>query len=233
MAWRKPDKSYGKWYGAKPDADYNKYTYIKKEVGGIDKNGSDNTGEGGGGGRLFTSTASSTPSTSSRQTQPYIDMQAIYLNNYNQNMAALTEAYNRRAGLLETNLNNTYDQINKGLEQNKALLGQNTTQSLQDAYVNMMISQRDTPQMLSAMGFSGGMSESTMAGIRNNYGNSRNQIALANANSLADIMNQAESDRMAALQRYSSAMEEDNMRRMNEEMSFREQYSAHLLSLYS
>lgn len=64
-----------------------------------------------------------------------------------------------------------------------------TDRALQEAYINKMISLRDLPQQMSAQGLSGGASETSTAGLYNNYGNARNQLELGRQNELSNLLN--------------------------------------------
>ncbi len=64
-----------------------------------------------------------------------------------------------------------------------------TDRALQEAYINKMISLRDLPQQMSAQGLSGGASETSTAGLYNNYGNARNQLELGRQSELGNLLN--------------------------------------------
>lgn len=64
-----------------------------------------------------------------------------------------------------------------------------TDRALQEAYINKMLSLRDLPQQLSAQGLSGGASETSTAGLYNNYGNARNQLELGRQQEMGQLLN--------------------------------------------
>ena len=61
--------------------------------------------------------------------------------------------------------------------------------ALRQAYINRMQQQRNLNQLLSAQGLNGGASETTTAGMLNNYANSRNALESERTAQLASLMN--------------------------------------------
>lgn len=66
-------------------------------------------------------------------------------------------------------------------------LNRTAEEANQQAYINYMMSKRDLPQQLSAMGLSGGAAESSYAGLYNSYGNSRAQTEKSRLEGVADL----------------------------------------------
>lgn len=64
-----------------------------------------------------------------------------------------------------------------------------TDTALRQAYINRMQQQRNLKQLLSAQGLNGGASETTTAGMLNNYANSRNTLESERTAQLANLMN--------------------------------------------
>lgn len=64
-----------------------------------------------------------------------------------------------------------------------------TDTALRQAYINRMQQQRNLNQLLSAQGLNGGASETTTAGMLNNYANSRNALETERAAQIAKLMN--------------------------------------------
>lgn len=64
-----------------------------------------------------------------------------------------------------------------------------TDSALRQAYINRMQQQRNLNQLLSAQGLNGGASETTTAGMLNNYANSRNALETERTAQLAKLMN--------------------------------------------
>ena len=131
--------------------------------------------------------------------QNYLDqMNAAAQAAYDRGMSSLDDAYNRQIELLggsydkqkstlaenleraRTNLLNSYNNSRSNMERD-------AESSLRQAYVNNMLQRRNIAQQLSAMGLTGGMTETTLAGMANNYGNQRNDINRGLAKNLANI----------------------------------------------
>ena len=150
-------------------------------------------GGNGGGGKTSTGT-----STAQATTGEGYDM-AAYLAELNaQRQAAAQAAYDKSMGLL----NDAYDSaagnyaeiFNRGREtlkgaydNSRGKIDQQATDAMQQAYTNYMLSKKNLAQQLAAMGISGGASESTAAGLQNNYMNSRNNIQKTWDTNLSDL----------------------------------------------
>ena len=59
--------------------------------------------------------------------------------------------------------------------------------ALREAYINKMQSQRIMGQQMAAQGLNGGYSETTAAGLQNNYGNARNELETERGKQLNDL----------------------------------------------
>ena len=70
----------------------------------------------------------------------------------------------------------------------RAQLDGSTDSALQEAYINKMLTLKSLPQQLGVQGLSGGESESTTAGLYNNYGNARTQLEAERQNQLAALL---------------------------------------------
>ena len=68
-------------------------------------------------------------------------------------------------------------------------LDDHTDSALQEAYINKMLTLKSLPQQLTVQGLSGGESETTTAGVYNNYGNARSQLESERTRQLADLLN--------------------------------------------
>lgn len=91
---------------------------------------------------------------------------------------AREEAYQRSAAQQKTNYEYGQGELNRA-----------TDNALQQAYINRMLQQRNLAQQLSAQGLNGGASETTTAGMLNNYNNSRNALETERQNQLASLAN--------------------------------------------
>lgn len=163
---------------------------------------------------------------------PTAAQRAYYEDSYGQSMAALAAAYEQRARAYRQNLDDSYADLQRSYDMNEQKVQNSTLAGMQGAYVNMMQNRRDLPQLLSAQGISGGMSESTLAGIRNQYGNTRNQLNTERTQAITELMGQLEQGKSAARQQYNSLMAQDAAARAQQEMSLRIQLANQLASLY-
>lgn len=95
---------------------------------------------------------------------------------------AILDSIMKKYGLYEDEINSNYDKANR------------------DAYVNMMMAKKALPQQMAANGLTGGLTESSLLGLRSDYGNTyaeneRNRISAINdirtsaQESAADIAN--------------------------------------------
>lgn len=125
---------------------------------------------------------------------------------YDKNMAAMNNAYNSQLNSLKSNQESTLGVLQSNYDQGVAGVNKQADAANQQAYINYMMSKRDLPQQLTAQGISGGAAESTMAGLFNNYGNSRNTIDSGRNDSLADLLAGYNSDKATAQQNYNSAL---------------------------
>ena len=91
---------------------------------------------------------------------------------------AREEAYQRSAAQQKANYEYGQGELNRA-----------TDNALQQAYINRMLQQRNLAQQLSAQGLNGGASETTTAGMLNNYNNSRNALEAERQNQLASLAN--------------------------------------------
>lgn len=120
---------------------------------------------------------------------------------------AREEAYQKAAAQQKVNYDFSAGQVNDA-----------TGKALQEAYVNRMLQNKNLQQSLSAQGLNGGASETTTAGMYNNYNNARNnleterQIQLANLlntyqNNMAQLEQQRASGDAADLSQYQTALQ--------------------------
>lgn len=138
--------------------------------------GSSNSGGGSGGGTVTVQQPSG-PS--------YADMLAQI---QAQQQAARDRAYRAAAEQQRKNLDYSTGQVNNAADR-----------ALQEAYINKMMTLKNLPQTLSAQGLTGGVAESTTAGLYNNYGNSRNAIETERLDQIGALQ-QAYNNNMAQLE---------------------------------
>lgn len=127
-------------------------------------------------------------------------------NAYNNGMNALNNAYNSRIGNLRSNYDSTVGQLNDSYNNSAGKINANSDNALREAYINRMISEKNLQQNLAAQGLSGGATESSMASLLNNYGNSRNNIENTKASNLSELAYTLNNNLANALQNYNSAV---------------------------
>lgn len=139
--------------------------------------------------------------------QSYYDqMKAMAQAAYDQGMAALEGAFGEYMGALGSNLDSTKGQLLDSYNRSKKSVNDDAAQSLKQAYINKMKSERNLDQQMSAQGLSGGASESTRAGMMNNYGNARNEINTTTNKNLSALEGDYNDNLAEALQAYNSAV---------------------------
>ncbi len=134
---------------------------------------------------------------------------------YDRSMTALNNSYNTMQNSLKGNYNSTLGQLEQNYNTGVAGVNKQADNAQQQAYINYMMNKRDMGQQLAAQGLSGGASESALAGMYNNYGNSRNTIDSGRNDSLADLMNDWNTNKASALQAYNSQLAEMAMQKAN------------------
>ena len=72
-------------------------------------------------------------------------------------------------------------------ERNAAKVNGAADKALREAYINKMQTQRTLGQQMAAQGLNGGYSETTAAGVQNNYGNARNELETERGSQLNDL----------------------------------------------
>lgn len=134
---------------------------------------------------------------------------------YDRSMAALNNSYNTMKNGLNSNYDSTLGQLEQNYNTGVSGVNKQADNAQQQAYINYMMNRRDMGQQLAAQGLSGGASESALAGMYNNYGNSRNTIDSGRNDSLADLMNDWNTNKASALQAYNNQLSEMEMQKAN------------------
>lgn len=137
---------------------------------------------------------------------------------YERSMAALNAAYNGQIQALKNNYNSTLGQLQSDYDQGAAGVNLNADNALQQAYINQMMTLKSLPQQLSALGIGGGAAETTLAGVYNDYGNSRNEIDVARGQSLGELLAQLNAGRTQAQQAYNTQLSDAQAARLAYEM---------------
>lgn len=101
--------------------------------------------------------------------------------------SALNDAYNSASEAYGNIYNRGVDQLGRSYDNSRGKINTEATDAFREAYVNRMLSEKNLGQRLAAMGMSGGASESTLAGLINNYGNARNGIQKTLDTNLGDL----------------------------------------------
>lgn len=152
-----------------------------------------NGDNGGGGGGSSTSSAASTPSSSGSfdlagyleglRAQQRADAEAAYA----RARSNLNDAYNSASSAYGNIYNSGVDQLGRSYNNSRGKINSEATDAFRQAYVNRMLSEKNLGQKMAALGMSGGASESTLAGLINNYGNARNGIQRTLDTNLGDL----------------------------------------------
>lgn len=132
---------------------------------------------------------------------------------YNSNVAAMNNAYEQRSGLLKNNLDSTLKNLQTDYDASKASINNDAEKSSREAYINSMLSKKNLAQNMAAQGLSGGASETTMAGMENNYGNARNEIATTANENLGNLLDLYNKNRNSAQQAYNDQIAADALQK--------------------
>lgn len=99
----------------------------------------------------------------------------------------LNDAYNSASSAYGNIYNSGVDQLGRSYDNSRGKINSEATDAFRQAYVNRMLSEKNLGQRMAAMGMSGGASESTLAGLINNYGNARSGIQRTLDSNLGDL----------------------------------------------
>ena len=124
---------------------------------------------------------------------------------YRAGMERLGQAWDTKTGALKDNLNSTLAGLQRQYDSSKNEVNADANKSLREAYINYMLNKKNLNQNLTAQGIGGGAAESTMAGMYNNYGNSRNNINTTLNDNLTSLENTYQGNISNANQQYNSA----------------------------
>lgn len=93
-----------------------------------------------------------------------------------------------------------------------------------------MLTLRDMPQLLAAQGVNGGAAESTLAGMKNTYGTSRNEIDSGRNDSLSNLLTQLNANKASALQAYNDSLSSLESSRMAYQMQLEQALANQIVS---
>ena len=147
------------------------------------------------------------------------EMRAAAQNAYDRGMSALNSAYDEQLGSLKSNLSETRNQLLNQYNRSKGNIMTDAENSLKQAYINRMLSQRNLAQQMSAQGLNGGATETTMANMLNNYGNARNNINTTQNRNLSELEGNYSDNLSQAMQAYNSAVASANLQKAQQAMS--------------
>ena len=132
---------------------------------------------------------------------------------YDRGMNQLNSAYNNQLSSLLSNLNSTKDQLRSSYNQSRKSINTDAENALRQAYINRMLSEKNLSQQMSAMGLNGGATETTLAGMLNNYGNARNNINTTANTNLSNLEGKYNDSLAQAQQAYNSAVANANLQK--------------------
>ena len=134
----------------------------------------------------------------------YNQRQSAAQNAFNNSMNSLQNAYGQQRNSLESSFNTGRGVLDNSYNNSLGKIDNDAKKTLQESYINRKLTERNLGQQLAAQGVSGGASESAMAGIANNYGNSRNTINDTWNTNKADLGNTYQNSLAQLVQSYNS-----------------------------
>lgn len=143
---------------------------------------------------------------------------------YNANMNAIKTSYTGAGDTLQNNYNSTTDELADKYSYQQKLVNSDAENSMRQAYINSMLQKKDLAQRMSAQGLTGGATETTMAGLNNNYSNARNNIDTTRQRSLSDLNQTYQSNLGDVMRQYNSAVSDLAMQRAQAEQAARNAY---------
>ena len=152
---------------------------------------------------------------------------------YKANMDRIAKAYESASSSLKSNFDSTQNRLGAYRSESMSDVNKDAESSLRQAYINNMLTKKNLGQRLSAMGYNGGASESTMAQLENQYGNSRTGINETLNNNISKLDQNYGDNLSNAMQQYNSAVANLDMQRMQLEMEAEQQRQAAMESFYS
>ena len=195
--------------------------YRDDPIGYVDRTGgsngsTNNTGASGSG--SGSSSSSSSAAAAAAAYQAYLEeirgrQQEAADAAYNRNVSAMNQAFDQRGQLLKGNLDTTLANLQTDYDASRDVINRDATEAAREAYINRMMSQRNLAQNMAAQGLSGGASETTLAGLENNYGNARNQIAATANENLGSLEDLYTKNRNSAMQEYNDQLAADALAR--------------------
>lgn len=188
--------------------------------------------------------------------QSYLDqMNELAQNAYDRGMSSLNDTYGEQMNLLRSSYQNQQNTLKSNLDRalqslldtynnSKKTVSSDAENSLKQAYLSNMLAKRDIAQRLSAMGLNGGMTETTLAGLANQYGNNRNDINKALNTNLANLATGYSKDRSNvegnyaselanALSSYNNAIANANAQKLAQVIALEDALAGNKMNAYS
>lgn len=134
---------------------------------------------------------------------------------------------------LDNNKSSALGQLKQNYDYTSGQAQTDADKSLREAYINYMMNKKNMGQNLSAMGVSGGTSESSLANMYNNYGSSRNNINTTLADNLASLLNAYQNNASGVEQAYNSQYADAKNNYMAQLNSLESALAQNLVSQYS
>ena len=142
-----------------------------------------------------------------------VDPTASVRNTYNTLLQQLAADNERALGVLANNYNESRNTLNPQYDLQAQQQNQSAADALREAYINYMMSRKNATDDMYRQGYTGGLTESNLARMYNNYGNIRNSINTA----LASKIMENDTNRNAAL---SSLLQNYNTNRARQEEDY-------------
>lgn len=125
---------------------------------------------------------------------------------YDRGMSSLTGAKQSMIDSLDKNLESALSSLRSEYNRQAGIINDNANNSLRNAYITNQVSQKNLPQRLASMGLRGGATETAQVNLDNNYGSARNYIDTTRQNNLSDLAANLQTNESSALQNYNSAL---------------------------
>lgn len=149
----------------------------------------------------------------------YAERRAAAQAAYERNMNRIRSGYESAYGSLKGNYDSAVGRLNAARDKSMGDVNSDAENSLRQAYINNMMTRKNLDQRLSAMGYNGGATESTMAKLENQYGNSRTGINETLNKNIADLNMTYGNNLAQALESFNSAKANLDLQRMQMEMN--------------
>lgn len=133
-----------------------------------------------------------------------------YRKTRDENINSTNEAYKGIFAGLDSNLQQQLGALQSGYDQSSGQVNETTAKSLQNAFIQAQLAQRNIGQQMAALGRSGGAAESTLLSMANNYGNNRNELEVQRNTDLAQLLQQLTENKTAANTAYTTEKNSKN-----------------------